>query len=383
MFVKEFLITTTTCALATAGVPSFGSPATELGPQATLAARVIRAIKGDEAAVQAIRFEANAKLTTWNPAAHAMVPSEDCSLRALYTPGGRYLIDVKRLLTTAINGPAPVSYMSFVIAYDGRIGTVYTRRSGAIGSRPQAVSTGTISGHSPRWASSLGISSGWQFTVWGIAARLLHKPSTEPLSALLSDPPPGGKIVFRETTDRQGRTFVDVTFGYIDQQVMRMDPRKGMAIVRDETFVATPILRGQKFIAKPITLRDGKVSKKWQWAAEPTQVVRIIGFWNPKRSVYLPKRIISQTFLPRVRAVGPANRLVVSVTDARPSAGINPIGNPFVVRFPAGAIITDQSTGQVVRVGGTPQQQMEVIEKAVAAARREVATQPARQRGNK
>jgi hypothetical protein len=45
--------------------------------------------------------------------------------------------------------------------------------------------------------------------------------------------------------------------------------------------------------------------------------------------------------------------------------------------------VTDEATGEVFDVGGTPQQQMKQIEKAVAAARKEVATQPARQSGGK
>ncbi len=383
MFMQKLLAVVGMCVVAAA----FASPDRRVGAQSStqpaLAGRVIRGLRKQEKALRAIQISAHAKLISWNRRAHSMIPSEECSLGAIYASGGRCLINIKKLLTTAVNAPAPYNQTSFLVAYDGRVGTVYTRKSGLIGSRPAGVSTGTISGHRPRWASSLDTDSGWQFTIWGFAPRILHDPSMEPLSELLVHPPPGGQVVYADAIDKRGRKFMEVSFGYIDQHVIRLDPRKGFAIVRDETFVAAPILPNQNGIAKPVILRDGKASTKWQWAATPTQVVHVNGFWNPEPGVYFPKQVISETFLPRVRAAGPANKLVVTIAKVVPFKNASLAHPPFIIRFPRGATVTDEATGQVIRVGGTPRQQMKRIDEAVAAARNEVATQPARKGGGK
>ena len=41
----------------------------------------------------------------------------------------------------------------------------------------------------------------------------------------------------------------------------------------------------------------------------------------------------------------------------------------YVVRFPRGALVHDESTGRYIRITGTPAQQLQEIEAAVKAAK--------------
>ena len=367
-----------TPARGNATVASAGSARKHLGG---LVARVINGTRRQERLLKNIAIVAHSKLYSWNSKTGVLRLSDECRLKALYGPGGMCLIRVNPLVMAATNEPAPYVVMDFSVAFNGRVGMVYTRKSGSLGSLGKA-DTGTISGHIPRWAASLSVDSAWQDTIWGCVTRILHSQQMEPLSAWLAHLPAGAHVSYREQAGTGGRKFIDVSIGYIDEHVFRLDPRKGFALVRDTVYEAVPIRPGQRTVAKPIFLKGGKVSRRLQWAAIPTQIVNIKGFWHAAPGIYYPRLVQSTTFMPLVRANGPVNTLTVRITKATANQpGVGP--GAFRLRFPRGCIVTDESTGRVIHVGGTPGQQVKAILRAVETARKEIATQPAVKGGRK
>ena len=176
----------------------------------------------------------------------------------------------------------------------------------------------------------------------------------------------------RRTPARKGKGWFKVSITTpTGKHVLFLDPTKACSIVRELVY---PWL--------PKRAPSGKFERYGVLGTTPSEISTVSGLWEPRPGVYYPKRVTTKTFDGPRSPSAPDAVLTVRVSRVRLNSRRNAT-LAYVVDFPAGATVTDEATGEVFDVGGTPQQQMKQIEKAVAAARKEVATQPARQSGGK
>ncbi len=292
-------------------------------------------------------------------------PLESAEFRALFDglPAGRCRFDVRRMLSIWFNGPAPFEEEAFSVAYNGRAGTQLKTLEGPF-TKPFAVLHGRIYGHAPPNVAIFRFYAGWTATVFGFPVHLYQQ---RPLSILLATPPKGWRISATSLSRGGGRHLCRLTIKMpIGTHVLLLDPDRSYAIESDEFYPWT----GRRTVSgQPVISR------------RPFDGVVIHGFWEPVPGVFYPKQVKAWT-CSRVSIPNPDSVFTLRVTRVRVNVrGVNP--NSFIVHFPLGTTVADQSTGKVIQVGGTVEQQMQAIEKAVTAARKEVSTQPAQKGGGK
>jgi hypothetical protein len=362
-------------ALAAAGVyiPHIASAGPAVSPlrSSSLLQRIEAGLRQQEHVLRNVKVTAKSTSWGWNPAKRSLQETGTTQLTAVWCPGGIFPADVRSIF----GGYNPIARRSFSwgemtysVAYNGRVGTTYHGKSGRLG-LARASRTGAISGHCPRMGQGLTWDSGWCYSIWGLP-EMFDWASRDPqhgqyihatLLQFLEHPPHGAAISAKLTPGYGSRQAVLLTVVWESKDVVRLDPNRNFAVVGDQQFFAVP---------------PKHPGLKASWETRPEDTITVKRFWQPAPGVYYPKRVVGVTYLPSLSWTIPAMKAIMNITrvhlnDPKVSA------STFVVHFPRGATVMDGSTGQEIQIAGTPQQQMRAIEKAVASARKEVATQPA------
>ncbi|MHB1766790.1 MAG: hypothetical protein ACYCUV_02930 [Phycisphaerae bacterium] len=344
------------------------------GPQGKILNAVMRGLKLQQQAVGNIKLTAVSKHLGWN--GKTIAPEAGpTDVTAVLTPGGRFRLHVHDLF----GGYNPILQRNFSygevvcdLAYNGRVGTAYTEKSGRLGN-VQLIKIGSVSGGPPPIAAGYYRGdTGWAFTVWGILTILdfdHHAPAYRRATLLefLQKPPRLAKISARFVRSPRGRRLVALTVRWQSEDIILLDPRRDFAVLGD-----------RQYFAIPPKVPGGKIRRE----PKLTDFFTVTSFWHPAKSVYYPKHVVTVSYARKIRASGPIEKTILHVTAFRvndPKVG----AKTFIVHFPVGATVTDESTGRTYRIGGTPGQQITVIKRAVAAARRAIATQPSPQGGGK
>ena len=361
--------------LAAAGVylPHFASagPAVSRLRSSGLLQRIEAGLRQQERLLHNVKVTAKSISWGWNPAKRSLQETGTTQLTGVWCPGGIFRADVH----SVFGGYDPVARRSFSwgettysVAYNGRVGTVYHGKSGRLG-LARASHTGAVSGRWPQMAQGLTWDSGWFYSIWGLP-EMFDWASRDPqhgqylhitLLQFLKHPPHGAAISAKLASGNGARRAVLLTVAWESKDVVRLDPSRNFAVVGDQQFFAVP---------------PKHPGLKASWETRPEDTFTVTRFWQPAPGVYYPKRVVGITYLPSLSWTIPALKAIVNVTrvhinDPKVSA------STFIVHFRPGATVMDESTGQEIQIGGTPEQQMRAIEKAVASARKEVATQPA------
>lgn len=280
-------------------------------------------------------------------------------------PQGRYMFVARRALRLWLNGAAPYSEQSYSAAYNGRVGTYLETLNGAI-NKPFRVLSGRISGGPPKRSALLRSLSGWTYSVFGYPARFSEH---ERLSQIVANPPRNFTITANAKDVSGGVSRVTLTImDEAGKTVLDLVPSRGYSIVADSLYLRSP----------PTVSPRGK-EHRGRLSTRPIESFRVRGFFGPIDGVWFPKLVTSRNYAPDGTIRSEFN---LHVTKVRLNSAKAALGT-YTVRFPVGSTVLDESTGQVIRIGGTPQQQLAAIEKAVTAARKDVATQPARNGGAK
>ena len=292
-------------------------------------------------------------------------------------PGGRFRVNVTKEVDRAVGGPSPYDVQSYKGAFDGRVAEMLIVRAGPLGRPYINPRAGTLWGRAPRELTMLRGCVGWTATIFGVPLQINppadgHRATYPPLSHLLATPwgrwrthceimrRPGGKQWYELS-----RYFPQGKF------VLRLDPRRGFSMVRLAEFY-------WHFDPKHPP-KHGMFPPLFK---HPARVVVASRFCQPTPGLFYPQRIVETVYglvLPQPGPIAINTVRVLRVMVNQPAAKLG----SYRMTFPLRTRVTDGSTGQVIHIGGTPDQQMKEIDKAVAAARKDVATQPARNGGAK
>lgn len=339
--------------------------------------QIIRGLRKQEAGVRNMRVWATTKYSQLNKDGKRFQDGGQTRLAAVYARGGRFSMrvhDVTGGYLILIRLDSPYMVSSYLATYNGRVGMTYNLKAGYLG-RVHPQRTGTISGRPPRLGLSEGRWTGRTFSTWGLPQLLDWDASHNPpayqqmtLLDFLEHPPHKTAITAHWAADQSGRRVAVLTIIWQSKDVIVLDPARNFSLVQDR----------QYFAAGWPPLPPGPV----RWQTRPGTAFTVTGFWQPAPGVYYPKSVEDEFYAFKISKDRPVDKNIVNVTrvlvnDPKVNSGT------FVIHFPMGATVTDESTGQVIHIGGTPQQQMKEIDKAVAAARKAVATQPSARDGGK
>ncbi len=264
-------------------------------------------------------------------------------------------------------GPVPYDAGRFLVAYNGRVG-MFLRTAEGTPNDMSPANSARIDGKMPRIRGTIDQATGWCWSIFGFTGDLpfgYHPRFSEYIS---HGPLPGQKHVqlAARWTRWHGRRYLDVTrVGSPDgKNIFLLDPRAGFSIAecRDYGWRA-------------------KMGPTGKLVLVPGQHVRftfrVYGFSEPTAEIFYPREIDMKTFNFRsgpgktghVHEVWSAtvNVRKVTVNDPHVTQGT------YVIKFPRGTIVENMATGKVIRVSGTPRQQLAAIEKAVKAARKSTA----------
>lgn len=297
--------------------------------------------------------------------------SDDLSAVFDGLPEGRCRVDNYRSIIASPGEASPYSVSVYSFVYNGRVFTLLQTKNGPFNA-PISVRQGQISGNWPAfWGKNAEVESGYAFSIFGFPAYFLHTKQRTPLSAVLSSGfggrrlPDGGIhgiiTTAMQGTDGKGRRVVVITrTGDFGRNVLTLDPAR-----------AYSILAGKYFTWGSRVGAAGKA--QWKLHRWPFSQFVVHGLFSPAAGVYFPNMVTCSVYVSQQRANGPYTFATIKVSRVQANAPVP----AFVVSFPPGTVVSDESTGQIIHVGGTPQEQAHQVEKAVAAARREVATHPA------
>lgn len=332
--------------------------------------RAASAVRKQERAVRNIRFSSFSVGKFWAGAKLGMMSSGGTRFRATHDglPLGKCRITVQRQLSPWTNGAAAFYASAFGVAYNGRVGTFLQTMSGT----PKKMSPagwGHICGHMPRNIVELD-DGAWNSSIFGYTSTL-HFGNHPRFSAYIS---PGQKLIKARVQMPAGLRYLPVLragwkylggvrclrivrFGPMGKAAFFLDPLKGYSILQCDWY-GWAAKRG----------KDGKVSlapNKWV----RTQF-RVEAFSEPLGGVFFPQRVAYKSFVPRSRgeraslfSTGLLTVSHVRVNDPKVNA------RTYVIAFPRGTMLTDSDTGQVVQIGGSPQQQLKEINIAVRRAK--------------
>ena len=214
-----------------------------------------------------------------------------------------------------------------------------------------ACNEGRISGNMPGYRSVIDAATGWDYSIFGFTA-VLPGDFNPRFSQYLSPGKQGAKIAARWRKWR-GRTYLEVTRTGppLGKDVFLLDPRKAFSIVRCDHFGWQPTRGpGGHLRFAPATWAE------WRFWVN--------GFYEPVRGVFYPRSITYKHFF-RQQENQSVKVAVVKVAVNVPH--IN--AHTWVVKFPRNSLVRDASTGKIVRITGTPAQQLKEIEAAVKVAK--------------
>lgn len=330
----------------------------------------VRAIRKQEQAVRNIRYRSDYHAYGTNSPEKRLVLSEELSALSIYDglPRGRYRIEVFHDVSRWTNGPAPFSENVYASAYNGRAAT-YLETGTGTPKMMAPVALGRIGGRIPR-TTTLGLyqETGWNASIFGFTSTVpgdehprfsaYINPSQEHIKTKLSM---AGGIRYvptlRATWKRvAGKRYLRVIRGGVFfTDIFWLDPRKGFSITRYESHPWTAVKTGTGIVMEPA-----------RWAICRCEVG---GFFEPRSGVFFPRSARFRFYAPKAGKVTETARSSISFSRVK-------VNDPtithqaYVIAFPLGAVVHDNVTGQVVHIGGTPQQQLKKIENAVSNARR-------------
>ena len=335
----------------------------------------IAGIRHQERLLRNIQVTALATSVLWSRKVQAMRAAGATNLMMTLEniPAGRFRVNVTKEVDRAVGGPSPYYVQSYEGAFDGRIAKMFTSRSGALGHPLINPHAGMIWGKAPRELTMLRGGVGWTATIFGVPLEINppvggHHASCPPLSHLLATPWGKWSTQCAIVRGQGGKEWYELSRYFPRGRfVLRLDPRKGFSMVRLTQFYwhVDPKHLPKRGTFPPLL-------------KHPARVVVASRFLEPVPGVFYPQRIVETVYgliLPHPGPIAINTVKVLRVLVNQPAAKL---GN-YRIAFPLGTRVTDGSTGQVIHIGGTPQQQMKEINKAVTAA----ATQPARNGGAK
>lgn len=351
-----------------------------MGPVPVLQ-QIVDGLRIQQKAVRSLRVKVVADFSSLNRDRTALQSVGSRNISAIYTIGGRFRMHVHSV-SGGYNILAPVGLhlsrrfmaMDYVAAYNGRVGTFYNIKAGYVG-KVSPSQTGQVSGEPPPVAVDDLRWTGRSYSIWGLPqsldwAAIPNQPGYQEMSLLnfLENPPPNSHISAKFVHVQSGHPKVVLTVTWLSRDIIELDPKLNFSVLWDKRY----------FAERPPQKPNGRV----RWHSTPGNTFRVIGFWNPAPGVYYPKKIVDNFFLRRIRFLGPVtqNTLIikkVSVNDPKVDA------NTFVFHFPTGTVVTDEATGQILHIGGTPQEQMQAIEKDAKLARKQFGIKRTAKGGNK
>lgn len=334
----------------------------------------IAAIRFQENALRNIRVVASAQTWQAESAKAKLVPSGSVKLTSLYDglPRGKFLIRVYRDTALWANGKGPLSFSTFILGYDGRVGT-FLQTAGGTPNHRALSDDGRIMGRNPlSLYGYLDYDDGWAESIFGFTSFPEFAPpyhlQYRRFSAYIAAGQPLTTIRARLVMKRGVRLLRVTRVGPpLGKDVFFLDPKRGYSIVR-HYFYGFTARRGP----------DGKVLEAPNGRAilvpgtHLRSEFRVEGFFEPRPGVFFPKRIVRLGF---AWWTGDSTKTVAKaeITISKVSVNLAKVNDrSYDVAFPRGAAVVDASTGQRVVIGGTPAQQAAEIRKAVEAARRAV-----------
>jgi|GEM_PF-6771381 len=333
--------------------------------------QIMDGLRAQQKAVRNLRVTAVTHFSSLNKDRKGMHSIGSTGISAIYTRGGRFRMHVHSV-SGGYNILAPAGLhlsrrfmaMDYAAAYNGRVGTFFIVRSGYVGklSPPQ---TGQVNGGPPPVALNDLRWTGRSFSIWGLPqsldwAAVPNRPAyqEEGLLDFLENPPPGAQISAKFIHAQAGHSKAVLTIIWLSKDIIELDPKLNFSVLRDKRY----------FVVRPPQKPNGRV----HWESKPEYIFTAAGFWNPAPGVYYPKKIVDDLFVPRIQPAGPVTENVLIIKKVRvndPGVG----ANTFVLHFPAGTQVTDESTGQVIHIASTPQQQMKAIGRDVRVVRKQIA----------
>jgi len=331
----------------------------------------IRAIRGQEDAVRSICYRSNYIAYGVYGKKGGLVLSEKLTAKSIYDglPRGRYRIEVLRDNARWTDGLSPFTVNIYAYAYNGRVST-YLKTGSGTAQKMASIALGAVSGRIPR-AVALGLyrQTGWNTSIFGFTSN--HPGSRHPRfsayinptqkSVRLKYPVEGEGAVQRVPTVRASwevwhhkRYLRVVRIGILATRIFLLDPRKAYSIsayrATDwavENAAGGPTIRPQGFV-------EGKLD--------------VDGFYQPVPGVFFPQSVRAAGFAREGGKVTEVAKWSVAFSRVQVN-GPAVTGDTYLIAFPRGAVVHDIDTGQSLQIGGTTQQQLREIERAVRAAR--------------
>lgn len=331
----------------------------------------IRAIRKQEDAVRNISYTSAYCAYGTYSGKTGLVLSEKLNADSTYDglPRGRYRIEVLRDLARWTDGPAPFSVNIYASAYNGRVSTFLKTGSGTAKALA-SVAVGAVGGRIPR-TTTLGLyrQTGWNASIFGFTSnipgnghpRFSTYISPTQKSVRVKYPVEGEGTVLRVPTVRASwklwhrkRYLRVVRIGYYRTEVFLLDPRKGFSISGYRSIGWTGKKTAQGIVVTPQTFVGAKFS--------------VDGFYQPVPGVFFPRSVRAAGFAREGGKVTEVAKWSVAFSHVQVN-GPAVTGDTYVIAFPRGAVVHDMDTGQSLQIGGTTQQQLREIERAVRAAR--------------
>ena len=349
-------------AVLASGATRLAAASRQASPPAGLL-RAVRALRAQEQAVRNIRIHAACVFhgQLYDPRAKKFVWLPDAIGRDRLTatfdgsPRGSFRADVPMEWATGPYGHLGHVFVdSYIVAYNGRVGTYLQTAIASVGSKKLfPYNHGSVSGKMPIEWDTIDEASGWAYCVFGFDGDV--RSAEHPRFSKYISPGQKGITVNARWTRWKGRRYLQVTRTGppLGRDVFLLDPRKAYSIVRCEHHGWTPVRSRAGRIHLTPTARA-------EWWFD------VGGFIEPKIGVFYPRTI-------HLESVDPLNN--IKLMSIRVNVSKVVLNNPkvnagtWVVKFPRGALIEDEATGRYIRIVGTPQQQLKEIEAAVKADR--------------
>ncbi len=326
--------------------------------------QAIRAIRRQENTTQSIRIRAQSNFFSgiYKPKLKKWVwqkkPMNVFKLTAVFDglPYGKFRAEVPRDWTTWPDGPQPVSADRFIVAYNGRFGTYLETHVGSP-KRELPYNHGNVSADMPPMRSVVDEASGWTRSIYGFTSDLPFRYRVR-FSAYIR-PDQKWAWVHAGWVHWRGKRYLQVirVGDPNGKYIFLLDPRRGFSIAHIEYYgwSARKTTSGRVYLVPGVGIQGYS---------------QVEGFFEPIPGVYFPKHIMTKTFDKSTQRFRTKCKIVVSKVIAN-APGVN--DDTYVIHFPRGAIVRDLVTNKVIRIGGTPQQQLETIERAVRAVRKGLA----------
>ncbi len=335
----------------------------------TLLLRAVRAIRSQENAIRDIRIRASYRF--WGRFRRAsnsvawMGPREPINRYVLAAvmdglPHGKFAAAVKTEQILARPGkPDPFDIDSFLVAYNGRVGTKLIVRFGTAPKDLQVSNGGQIYGKMPGIRDAIDQATGWAWSIYGFTGNLPF--GYHPRFSRFISPSQRKVRISAQQIMRAGKPFLQVTRigSPLGKDVFLLDPRRKYSIIKCDHYGWT---------AKMGTGNHFKLVA----GTRLLYSFRVKGFIGPVQGVFYPQMVRMVIFRPKPpRSRGHGNEENIAVTRVLSVRVNSPSVGPgaYVVRFHRGSVVRNMVTGRFVRVGGTPHQQLAQIQAAVEKAR--------------